>query len=94
VTGHRSGPSDTSEAVEALLVEAHRRMTPQQKIRRVLDCNAASEALAAAGLRARHGTLGDAELRLRVAALRLDRETMRRAFGWEDSWEDPGPRDG
>lgn len=28
MTTGRSGPSDTSEAVEALLVEAHRRMTP------------------------------------------------------------------
>lgn len=90
MTTGRSGPSDTSEAVEALLVEAHRRMTPQQKIQRVLDCNAASEAVAAAGLRARHGSLGDSELRLRLAALRLDGETMRRAFGWED----PDPRDG
>jgi hypothetical protein len=90
VTRSRSGPSDTSDAVEALLVEAHRRMTPQQKIQRVLDCNAASEAVAAAGVRARHGALGDRELRLRLAALRLDRETMRRAFGWED----PGPPDG
>lgn len=58
-------------------------MTPREKIRRVLDCNAASEALALAGLRARHGELPEAELRLRLAVLRLGSDAVRAAFGWE-----------
>ena len=58
-------------------------MTPREKIRRVLDLNAASEAVARAGLRARHGALPEAELRLHLAALRLGGRAMREAFGWE-----------
>jgi hypothetical protein len=58
-------------------------MTPREKIRRVLDCNAASDAVALAGLRARHGALPEAELRLHLAALRLGGQAMREAFGWE-----------
>jgi hypothetical protein len=68
----------------ATLVAAHRRMSPRDKMRRVLACNAAVEAMAIAGLRAREGALSDRELRLRLAALRLGRETMRAAFGWDD----------
>jgi hypothetical protein len=57
-------------------------MSARDKMQRVLSCNAASEAMGLAGLRARHGPLPDRELRLRLAALRLDRETMVAAFGW------------
>ena len=79
----RSGPTDTSPAVEALLIEAHRRMTPREKMRRVLDCNAAAEAMARAGLLARHGPLPERELRLRLAVLRLGEDLVRRALGWD-----------
>jgi hypothetical protein len=82
VSRPRSGPSDTDPAVEELIVAAHRRMAPREKIRRVLDCNAAAEAVARAGLRARHGPLPERELTYRLAALRLGDELMRRAFGW------------
>ncbi len=43
-------------------------MSPTEKIQRVLGCNAAAEAVAAAGIRARHGDLSERELRLRQAA--------------------------
>ena len=78
----RSGPSDTDPAIEAMLIEAHRRMSARDKMQRVLSCNAASEAMALAGLRARHGPLPDRELRFRLAALRLGPATMLEAFGW------------
>lgn len=79
----RSGPSDTDPEVAEMLVEAHRQMSPREKIRRVLDCNAAAEAMAAAGLRSRHGDLSQEELDLHLAALRLGRETMIEVFGWD-----------
>jgi len=66
-----------------MLVAANRAMTPQEKVRQVLDCNAASEAMALAGLRARHPHLGDRELRLHLAAQRLGRPLMIAAFGWD-----------
>jgi hypothetical protein len=76
-----------------MLVLAHRRMTSREKMLRVLACNDASEAMAIAGLRFRHGPLPPSELRLRLAALRLPRETMKAAFGWDERQE-PNPRDG
>ena len=65
-------------------------MSPRDKMLRILACNAAGEAMAMAGLRARHGPLSDRELRFRLAALRLGRETMIEAFGWSESDESLG----
>jgi len=58
-------------------------MSPAEKLQRVAELNAAVLELAAAGIRRRHGAVADRELRLRLAALWLDRETMVRAFGWD-----------
>jgi len=74
---------DTSPRVRALLVEGYRRMSPAKKLQRVAELNAAVLELAAAGIRRRHGAVAEEELRLRLAALWLDRETMMRAFGWD-----------
>lgn len=81
--GRRTGASDTHPAIEAMLVEADRALTPQQKMRQVLDCNATAEAMAMAGLRARHPQASERELRMRLAALRLGRPLMIAAFGWD-----------
>lgn len=67
-----------------MLVEAHRWMSAREKMRRVLSCNAAAEAMARAGIRARHGPLPDRDLRLHLAALRLGPEAMMAAFGWRE----------
>jgi hypothetical protein len=66
-----------------MLVAANRALTPQEKVRQVMDCNAASEAMALAGLRGRHPEASERELRLRLAALRLGRPLMIAAFGWD-----------
>jgi len=58
-------------------------MSPAEKIQRVLDCNAAADAMAIAGIRARHGELSEREVRLHLAALRLGRQTMIEVFGWD-----------
>jgi hypothetical protein len=59
-------------------------MTPAERMARVVSLNRALDQLARAGIRARHGEgLSEAEVRLRLAALRLDRQTMIRAFGWD-----------
>lgn len=77
----RSGASDTDPAVTALLVAAYRRMTAAEKMQRVLECNAAAEAMAIAGLRARHPGASDAEIRRRLVALRLGEPLMVAALG-------------
>lgn len=80
----RSRVSDTAPAVERLLIEAYRRMAPREKLERVVALNRAVEQLASARLRAQYGEdLSERELRLRLAALRLDRRVMVDAFGWD-----------
>jgi hypothetical protein len=79
-----SVPSDTSAAAEQVLIEGYRRMSPADKLRRVAALNRALEQLAAARLRAQYGPNLDAdELRLRLAALRLDAKVMREVFDWD-----------
>jgi hypothetical protein len=79
-----SAPSDTSSAAEQFILEGYRRMSPGEKLRRVVALNRALDQLAAARLRARYGAqLSDDELRLRLAALRLDARIMAEVFGWD-----------
>jgi hypothetical protein len=76
-------PSDTPDAVERLLIEGYRQMTPAQKLARVVALNRAVEELATARLRATYGaSMSEEERRLRLAALRHDAEFMTEAFGW------------
>ncbi|MCI0433812.1 MAG: hypothetical protein L0271_09180 [Gemmatimonadetes bacterium] len=76
--------SDTPLAVERVLIEGYRRMAPREKLDRVIALNRAVEQLARARIRAQYGKdLSDRELRLRLAALRLDRRVMVEVFGWD-----------
>ena len=75
---------DTPPDIEELILEGYRRMTPREKLRRVVELNRAVEEMAAARIRSQYGPhLSQRELRLRLAALRLDRETMVDVFGWD-----------
>lgn len=75
---------DTPLDIEEKMLEGLRRMTPAEKIQRVVELNRAVETMAAAGIRARHGAdLPEQELRLRLAALRLPRSTMIEVFDWD-----------
>lgn len=77
-------PSDSSPAIEQFVIDGYRRMTPSDKLARVVALNSALEQLASAGIRARHGPdMSDRERRLRLAALRLDAPIMRDVFGWD-----------
>ena len=76
--------SDTAPEVEAILLEGYRRMSPAQKLARVFDLNRSVEELALARIRMTYGpNLTEHEQRLRLAALRLDRETMVSVFDWD-----------
>lgn len=77
-----TAPSDTHPAIERMLLEGYRRMSPAEKLRRVEALNEAVLQLAAARITREHPGIGERELRLRLAALWLDAETMRRAFDW------------
>jgi hypothetical protein len=93
VTHPRSGPSDTDSDIEAILVAEYRQMSPRDKMPRVLACNAAADAMAMAGLRARHGPLSERELRFRLGALRLGAQAMKEAFDWSEQDSSPSPQD-
>ncbi len=58
-------------------------MTPAEKLARVRALNNAVLEMAAARIRKQYGNVDEDELRLRLAALWLDRETMVRLFGWD-----------
>lgn len=79
---------DTSPEARAVMIEAYRRMSPAEKLQRVADLNRAVEQMALARIRRQYGPdLDEREERLRLASLRLDRETMIRAFGWDPDVE-------
>lgn len=66
------------------MIEGFRRMSPAEKLERVASMNRALVELATARLRAQYGPgLTPRELGLRLAALRLDAETMRTVFQWD-----------
>jgi hypothetical protein len=68
---------------EALVVKHVREMDPLDRLERMEDLNRAAREIAMSGLRHRYPEADEAELRLREAALRLGRETMRRWFDWD-----------
>lgn len=75
--------TDTSPEAQAFLLEGYRRMSPAQKLEQVRALNETVLQLAAARIRRQYGPVSDRELRLRLASLVIDRETMVRAFGWD-----------
>lgn len=79
----RNGAVDTAPEVERFMLDGYRKMSPAEKLRRVAALNDTALKLAAEGIRLRHGPLSDRELRLRLAALWLEPNLMRRAFGWD-----------
>ena len=77
-------PRDTSADAERVLIEGYRRMSPAEKLARVAALNRALVALSTARLRAQYGPdMSPRELRLRLAALRLDSEVMRTVLAWD-----------
>jgi hypothetical protein len=76
--------SDTSPDAERVLIEGYQSMSPTEKLARVASLNRSLMELATARLRQQYGAdLPARELRLRLAALRLDARIMRDAFDWD-----------
>jgi len=80
----RTQSPDTPPEIEEIVLEGYRRMTPLEKLLQVFELNWMAQTMAAARIQAWYGpNLSERELRLRLAALWLDRETMIAAFGWD-----------
>jgi hypothetical protein len=75
--------ADTRPEVARLLLEGYRRMTPSEKVRRACDLSLAARQMAASRIRLTYPDADEREVRLRVAALALGKETMMRVFGWD-----------
>jgi hypothetical protein len=76
--------SDTPLEIERLQLAGYRRMTPQEKFQRIRELNLAGQAMAAERIARQYGRdLAEREVLLRLAALRLDRETMVKVFSWD-----------
>ncbi len=83
---HRGGtspPVDTDPAIEALLIEGYRRMSPAQKLERVRALTRTVQQLALLDIRRRHPLADEREQALRLASRWIEPELMRRAFGWD-----------
>ncbi len=84
--------ADTSEKAFAKLVELQRNMTPGEKLAMVLH---GSEMLLRADrdrIRRQYPNAGEREVFLRAAAMRLTRETMIGAYGWDPEAHDQRSR--
>jgi hypothetical protein len=79
-------PNDTSPDAERVVLEGLRAMSPAEKLQRVAALNRALMELASARLREQYGAdMSPRELKLRLAALHLDADTMRTVFDWDPS---------
>ncbi|HJQ69120.1 MAG TPA: hypothetical protein VKA70_09120 [Blastocatellia bacterium] len=79
--------SDTDDEAERALVDLARATPVWKKFRQVAGATEACRAFAKAGIRSRYPAASDEEVKLRLAALVLDRETMIRVYGWDPDVE-------
>ncbi|MBM4384317.1 MAG: hypothetical protein FJ091_13255 [Deltaproteobacteria bacterium] len=86
-TGYRTQSPDTSREAEERQIAHWRALSDPEKARVLGEMMRAAEQLARAGVESRHPGATGEEVRLRLLALRLDRETMIRHFGWDPERE-------
>lgn len=65
------------------MLDRWREMSARDRFDTVAALNDSCERMAEAGVRLRHPSAGDDEVRLRVLALRLGRDLMVDAYGWD-----------
>jgi hypothetical protein len=84
----RTQSRDTPPEIEEMMLERYRQMEPMEKLWQVFDLNRRAQMMAAMRIQAQYGPdLPERELRLRLAALWLDRETMIKVYGWDPEVE-------
>lgn len=86
-TGYRTQSPDTSREAEERQIAHWRALPDPEKARVLSELTRAAQQLARAGVLARHPAASEEEIRLRVLALRLDRETMLKFFRWDPERE-------
>lgn len=86
-TGPRPVARDTRPEAEKVWIEGLRRMSLQEKARALDALHQAAWRMALEGVKQRHPDAGEEEIRLRLGALRIPRDLMIRAFGWDPEKE-------
>ena len=74
---------DTHPAIQALLIDGYRKMSPAEKIDRIRSLTFAVQELALADIRRRHPEADAREQSLRLASRWIEPALMARAFGWD-----------
>jgi hypothetical protein len=78
---------DTDEEAERVLIELARATPVWKKFEQVAAATETCRAFAMAGLRRRYPDATEEELRRRLAAVVLDRELVKLAYGWDPEVE-------
>lgn len=81
---------DTSAAAAAVFLARAREMSPTERLERMRAMTRAVQQAAVAGSRMRHPAADEREIRLRLAARRLDPDLMVKIFGWDVRTKAPG----
>jgi hypothetical protein len=74
---------DTHPDIERIQIEAYRKMSFTEKMRCIGEMHSAGRHFALMNMRNRYPHADERELQLRVAALMIDADLMRKAFGWD-----------
>ncbi len=80
---HPPGISDTDPRAHEIQMELLRSKTPDERLAMVFSMIEFALQMAESGVRARYPGASEREIFLRCAALRLPRDLMVRAYGWD-----------
>ena len=75
--------SDTDPRTMELLDDLYRKLSPWEKVQRVLDASSLVMTLQMAGIRTMYPQASEREVFLRMASRHLDRNLMIRAYQWD-----------
>ncbi len=81
------GKSDTNPALEPVIIEGYRKMSPAQRFKLAMEMSEAVRDLAKIGVLKRHPDISDEELRKRLGALLVGRELSIKINGWDPDAE-------
>ncbi|HET6201940.1 MAG TPA: hypothetical protein VFI25_03960 [Planctomycetota bacterium] len=85
--GYRTQSLDTTYEIERLQIDLLRELPLWRKAEIISSLCRGAQELSLVGLRLRRPEADERELGLRLAAMRLDRETMVRVYGWDPGRE-------
>jgi hypothetical protein len=80
---HPPGPDDTDPRAREVWLEILRAKTPGERMEMAFELTDFAMQMAESGMRARFPDASEREIFLRCAALRIPRDLMIKAYGWD-----------